>query len=701
MIVKGHWWWPGLRSFLRSLRFGVVALGLGLVLGFLGTGVDALRPLTDRWETLAVVAIATAGALGTRQAIGWTLFLRLSRTHQELNGANSPIELIYHLAVGAAAFTLAQRLALGVPPAQAAATSIQSLLVVVALAVAYVAGGVVSGLWPERRDDFERVPTGGSETIRFRDEPITRPSQDLLGRGRLSGQLVESCIGTGDRRVAVLALEGSTGAGKSSLVNMTRYQMTGLGILHAAFPASIATNGRLRGVAKSSIERVVQSRYAFIDIRGSIANYYRLLRPIAGVAAVALPELQEPRTVNRALLETLSRIKTPVVLFVDDVDRLTGPEILELLAGISTLDLPLNLVFVLVYDRNQVVSSLSSSVPDASAYLRASVGVVIHVPDPPADVVYRELGRLVDVAAAQHKLKVEPERGAGQLLPSDWSALFPTLHDVKHLANAFADRLSMLAGEIYTWDLLLATALDLVVPQVLTEVKENPAIWLVSVPIDDQLGASVDKTLQRDRLTLRTQRLAELVGDVRPRRQVEAFVDNLFPPQVDPGRAKADARMVDYDSFVKYREQRVAPTVAPDIEIAALLARVNAAGGSNAEGTFVDGILASTRRLDLLSRLVLRAEAFAPEVRRSVVIGCAALSARLSQERLLVDVNEFERAQALVFSLLELGREDVSWQESTIDSAIRASSALEFARALITQSQPYQNRILSRIRCLS
>ena len=95
MLSKGRWLWPGLRSFLRCLRFAVAAFVIGLVLGLLGTGVDLVRPLTDRWPLLAVGAIAAAAAMGTRHGIDRSLFARISRTHRELHGSNSPIELSF------------------------------------------------------------------------------------------------------------------------------------------------------------------------------------------------------------------------------------------------------------------------------------------------------------------------------------------------------------------------------------------------------------------------------------------------------------------------------------------------------------------------------------------------------------------------------------------------------------------------------
>lgn len=696
MRSDGRWWWPGLRSLLRCLRFAFVTFGLGIVLGLLGTGVDALRPLTDRWPALALAAVAAAGALGTRHGIHRSLFARISRTHGELHGANSPIELIYGLAIGTAAFILAQRLAIGLDPSEAIVTAGQSLFVVVAVVAAYGVAGMVSNLWPERKDDFERVQAGAIETIRFRDLPITDPSQDLLSRPSISRQLLDSCIGFRDQSLTVIALEGRVGAGKSTVVGLTRRLMADLGVLSAQFSAMEVTSGRLNAVVRSKIQGAVRARYAVIDVRGAISTHYRFLRPVAGVASVALPEFPETRPAFGSLGDTLSRIKPPIVVFVEDVDSLRGPEVLDLIAGLATLELPNGFVFVLVYDRARVMSSLATNVSDANAYLRASIRGVVLVPDPPADTLLREIDRMIDEVADQHDLKVAPPKDASPLLPSDWRALFPTLRDAKHLADTFADRLSTLAGEVSPWDLLLATALDLVAPQVLSEVNENPSLWLVNLPANDALRAAFNQTPDAEKSTQRDQRLAELVGDARQRRPVTAIVANLFPQNPDPGRAKADSRMVDHGYFQKYRERRVAPTVAPDVEIAALVARVNAAEGPEAHRIFVEGVLASTTRLDLLSKLVLRAEAFAPEVRRPVVLGCAALSDRLSDQHPFFDFDEFDRARALVFSLLELGRDDVYWQESTIYSAIRASSALEFARGLLIFSTPERNRILSR-----
>jgi hypothetical protein len=231
---------------------------------------------------LALVAVAAAGALGTRHGIHQSLFARISRTHGELHGANSPIELIYGLAIGAAAFVLAQRLALGLGPREAAITAGQSLLVVVAVVVAYGTAGMVSNLWPERKDDFELVRAGDIETIRFRDLPITDPSQDLLSRSSISRQLLESCIGFRDQSITVIALEGRAGVGKSTVVGLTHRLMVDRGILTAGLSAMEATNGRLNSVVRSRIERAVQARYAVIDVRGALSTYYRFLRPVAG-----------------------------------------------------------------------------------------------------------------------------------------------------------------------------------------------------------------------------------------------------------------------------------------------------------------------------------------------------------------------------------------------------------------------------------
>lgn len=323
------------------------------------------------------------------------------------------------------------------------------------------------------------------------DPPIRKKKEDRLNRARFAEALAEQVAGTPASGGVVFGLLGPYGSGKTSILNMVEETLKeDFGDL-----AVLWFNPWLFSGTEQLVEHFFEELAAQLlekpddrlrRIGEALERYGQLLGPLRYVPGVGRyaegaekatnilggllkgRRKEKPasvRTRYRELEKALDKLDGKIVIFIDDLDRLSRREEIQDVIRLVRLnaDLP-NVVFVLAFDRWRVEEALAGVEGDGRAYLEKIVQVVHDVP------AIREL----DLSSA---LVEEIKRIIGQAPtgPFDehefWNVfhtvirpLFRNVRDVRRYADALPMTLQVIGDEVRLTDVLALEAIRLQAP---------------------------------------------------------------------------------------------------------------------------------------------------------------------------------------------------------------------------------------------
>jgi predicted KAP-like P-loop ATPase len=281
---------------------------------------------------------------------------------------------------------------------------------------------------------FEQRPKPLIATSRVADEhpfssdrPITSANQDLLGRSNFADYLSAAIRSWRGKESLVIALYGPWGIGKSSVKNMVLeslkkspkdgpaivefnpWQWAGQEQLVEAFFQEIGVVLGRSDTSKIGKQRAAKWRSygAYVSLGAKLAQSSKLILPFLGIPSVASDllstALQESADVMQEghealtamgdarerslvdlktdLFDALKTMKRPLLVVMDDVDRLSTEEIKLLFQLVkANADFP-NLIYLLLFQRDIVEKSLDAIAPiSGREFLEKIVQVGFDIP---------------------------------------------------------------------------------------------------------------------------------------------------------------------------------------------------------------------------------------------------------------------------------------------------------------------------------
>ncbi len=307
-----------------------------------------------------------------------------------------------------------------------------------------------------------------------RDAPITRMAEDRLGFAPLAKHLAKVFLHNDLSNGLVVGIEGEWGSGKSSLANLTLdmlekekngpiiirfspwivgHRSALLRELFLKFENAVSDmdpterRAKLRSLLRQ-YARLAPALSAAADVSAVVVPAAGFLsrfinRTASGAAAVANPSLG---ALNKELRKHFEELGWPVLVFIDDLDRLEPSEAVEVLRLIRAVaDFP-NVAYLLAYDLQNLARCLETElrVVDGMAYIEKVVPASVKVPSARASdlrnwILY-EIFSIMDQNENPNtgkRSKVEGERSKVRTAVTDW---FPeyvsTPRDVVRIINA-------------------------------------------------------------------------------------------------------------------------------------------------------------------------------------------------------------------------------------------------------------------------
>lgn len=402
------------------------------------------------------------------------------------------------------------------------------------------------------------------------DEPITDKSEDKYQRAEYTQNLADALLNSTDPHGLIIGIHGPWGSGKTSLKNLLinalkasedtnechiiefepwmysgSGQVVSLLFKQIAQTLSNKTNSVSRTVLKLSTFSnrwssllsaasnflVPGSSYTINQIATFFNNIGACLNPYN-------PDMLLLAEQRRKLKEKLNKTKTRIIVFIDDLDRLTDSEIAEMLRAVKAVgDLPY-VTYVLLYDRDVVTKSLDKTCHNkGDEYLEKIIQVPIGLPEPPKEVIETML--MSEIESIIYLKRREPTALTGSDLSSNSfidiyrACIDPFVNNIRdaiRLTNDFKIRYEVLKDDVEPGDLLGITSIEVFRPSLYRWIIEHKnLICSHNMPLMFTSRSSAETAIEQssDSLEELLQNMDSHNGETG--RQDSAAVKALFP----------------------------------------------------------------------------------------------------------------------------------------------------------------------------
>jgi hypothetical protein len=371
------------------------------------------------------------------------------------------------------------------------------------------------------------------------DNPICRPEDDALGRAAVARSFVRQVLSLDAPEGMVVGVLGAWGSGKTSFVNLAR-----AGFAEADVPVLDFNPWMFSGaeqlVDSFFIELVAQLklRPGLAGVANDLADFGEAFSGLAWLPMVGpwidrgrgaakllsriLQRRMEGTTDRRDRLKTaLAALDYPILVVLDDIDRLSSPEIREIFKLVRlTASFP-NIIYVVAFDRLRVEQALSEQGVPGRDYLEKILQVAVDLPTVPPESLTRQIFTAINSA-----LDGIPEPGSFD--DEVWPDLFMevirpllrNMRDVRRYAAAIHGTVEALGGQIALADVLTLEAMRVFLPDVFAQL--GVSVEGLTTPSGQSVGSGDPPELKAE-----IDALMAVAGDRAE--IVRAMIQRLFP----------------------------------------------------------------------------------------------------------------------------------------------------------------------------
>lgn len=319
------------------------------------------------------------------------------------------------------------------------------------------------------------------------DHPITSSDQDVLGRAAVARGFARSVRELDASRGVVVGVLGAWGQGKSSFVNLMREEFavapelpviefnpwvfSGDQQLTDVFFREIAAELRLKDPSKFGAIAEALDKYGDVLSPLAVIPWFggwfdRAFKATKAATTWWSDRKKGSRTFRETVSEALAHLDQPVVVVIDDIDRLATNEIREIFKLVRlTASFP-NVLYVLAFDRCRVEQALSEDGVPGRAYLEKILQLSFDVPTIPAEVLRIQVFDRLDRTLQQ----VEGLRFNGALWLDVYveiiDPLIGSLRDVTRLGLSARPTIRALAHQVEVVDILALEAVRVFRPEI-------------------------------------------------------------------------------------------------------------------------------------------------------------------------------------------------------------------------------------------
>mgnify|MGYP000860602194 FL=1 len=320
------------------------------------------------------------------------------------------------------------------------------------------------------------------------DNPITSVEEDTVGRLSMADSFIDSILNYDASRGLVVGLMGPWGSGKSSFINLSRvclkerlidvidfnpWFFSNTNQLAEYFFKELSSQLRLKGKNFEKIAGIVEKYSGLLSpiaILPGMGWWERLLKITGKFTKLRYDGVEKRRA---EVTKALKKLNSPIVVMVDDIDRLSTTEIREVFKLVRlTANFP-NIIYLLAFDRQRVECALDESGVPGRAYIEKILQVMYDLPEMPKSVsrdqTFKELNKIMNDI---------PESAFDQ---DRWADVYfeiiepniTTIRDVKRYALSANITINMLKSDVDIVDVLALEAIRIFQPSLYFKIKQS------------------------------------------------------------------------------------------------------------------------------------------------------------------------------------------------------------------------------------
>lgn len=432
----------------------------------------------------------------------------------------------------------------------------------------------------------------------WHDDPISSVGQDRLSRASFAEHAARLIDENHTAQSSVVyGLEGPWGSGKSSVialittfllapddavdsrwrvVSFTPWATSGTEALLAEFFAALGAAAPQAEGSRRLRERIT----AYADIARPLAAAIPVVGTgIAEASRTAEERLRKPWNVAFAeVAAELRELGTPILVVVDDIDRLQPAELLDLLKVVRLLGRFPGVDFLLAYDEQTLVETLQDpsrgrvSTARARAFMEKIVQYPLSMPPLLTGKIVKMLDSgLTEIVTLERVETSFDKHRFGRIVLTTMPSQLTTPRAIERFLAQVREQFRIHdLDEMNDVDLILATFLRVQFPDLFAHLQR----WKAELTRGSTgwIGAG-----SRDDATPDWETLLAAVEDDQDRHDARAVLQTLFPAFAEKHAARAKARRFAHpEYFDRYLAQSIPDGDIPDAVIAHALAQAAA-----------------------------------------------------------------------------------------------------------------------------
>jgi len=316
------------------------------------------------------------------------------------------------------------------------------------------------------------------------DKSINKCDEDILDRASFAKSLAEAILSYKNKDCIVLGLLGTWGSGKTSIINMCiehinklteSYEIDKKPIIIKFNPWNYYRQDQL-------ITQFFNNLSSTFKIREIVKKLFTYAKSLigcfsfkAGPFEISFKNIivkgQNIEKQKEELNNLLKNLSHKIIVIIDDIDRLSDPEIRQIFQLIKQLgDFP-NIIYLVAFDKQVVIKALEKFQEGKGAeYLEKVIQVPFEIPAIPEEKIYNLLLSQLENLTNQEKTFLI-------FTCNEIKVFFRTIRDVKRYINFVRFNFQLVENEVYYTDFIGITAIQIFFPELYYTIRDNKDLF--------------------------------------------------------------------------------------------------------------------------------------------------------------------------------------------------------------------------------